>query len=182
MPSLALVVCLPHTCCGDRTYLRENDTTFIVLAFITASPPLMSLSRGSLQYHNNVHGADVLHGVNALLNTTVLNESFSDMEVRVTLAASHVLQRLLRYPELHTPPVSVPHRYSSATALFSHAYSSMLASPQVLSALIAAAVHDANHPGRSSAFVIKTRHPLAILYNDMSVLENHHASTVGSTK
>ena len=117
MPSLALVVCLPHTCCGDRTYLRENDTTFIVLAFITASPPLMSLSRGSLQYHNNVHGADVLHGVNALLNTTVLNESFSDIEVRVTLAASHVLQRLLRYPELHTPPVSVPHRYSSATAL-----------------------------------------------------------------
>ena len=43
-----------------------------------------------------------------------------------------------------------------------------------LAALIAAAIHDLDHPGVSNTFLIKTKHPLAILYNDQSPLENHH--------
>ncbi|CAG9535406.1 unnamed protein product [Cercopithifilaria johnstoni] len=42
--------------------------------------------------------------------------------------------------------------------------------------LIAAAVHDLDHPGRGNAFLINTQQPLALLYNDQSVLENHHIS------
>ncbi|XP_013115209.2 high affinity cAMP-specific and IBMX-insensitive 3',5'-cyclic phosphodiesterase 8 [Stomoxys calcitrans] len=45
------------------------------------------------------------------------------------------------------------------------------------SALIAAAAHDVDHPGRSSAFLCNSNSPLAILYNDLTVLESHHAST-----
>lgn len=43
--------------------------------------------------------------------------------------------------------------------------------------LIAAATHDIDHPGRSSAFLCNANNPLAILYNDMCVLESHHAAT-----
>uniref|UniRef100_A0A0N5D4C0 3',5'-cyclic-nucleotide phosphodiesterase n=1 Tax=Thelazia callipaeda TaxID=103827 RepID=A0A0N5D4C0_THECL len=43
-------------------------------------------------------------------------------------------------------------------------------------ALIAAAVHDLDHPGRGNAFLINTQQPLALLYNDQSVLENHHVA------
>lgn len=43
--------------------------------------------------------------------------------------------------------------------------------------LIAAATHDIDHPGRSSAFLCNADNPLAILYNDMCVLESHHAAT-----
>uniref|UniRef100_A0A914XGW7 Phosphodiesterase n=1 Tax=Plectus sambesii TaxID=2011161 RepID=A0A914XGW7_9BILA len=45
-----------------------------------------------------------------------------------------------------------------------------------MAALIAATIHDLDHPGRGNAFLINTRHSLALLYNDVSVLENHHAA------
>lgn len=43
-------------------------------------------------------------------------------------------------------------------------------------ALISAAAHDIDHPGRSSAFLCNANNFLAVLYNDMCVLESHHAA------
>ncbi|KAL0117113.1 hypothetical protein PUN28_010149 [Cardiocondyla obscurior] len=45
-----------------------------------------------------------------------------------------------------------------------------------VAALIAAAAHDIDHPGRSSQFLCNANSRLAILYNDLSVLESHHAA------
>ncbi|KOX73688.1 High affinity cAMP-specific and IBMX-insensitive 3',5'-cyclic phosphodiesterase 8B [Melipona quadrifasciata] len=45
-----------------------------------------------------------------------------------------------------------------------------------VAALIAAAAHDIDHPGRSSQFLCNSNNKLAILYNDLSVLESHHAA------
>lgn len=42
--------------------------------------------------------------------------------------------------------------------------------------LIAAACHDIDHPGKSSAFLANSSNELAILYNDVSILESHHAA------
>jgi len=46
-----------------------------------------------------------------------------------------------------------------------------------LSLLIAAISHDLAHPGVNNAYLIATNAPLASLYNDISVLENHHCAT-----
>lgn len=43
-------------------------------------------------------------------------------------------------------------------------------------ALIAAICHDIDHPGKTSAFLCNSGSDLAILYNDISVLESHHAA------
>ncbi|CAK6442403.1 unnamed protein product [Pipistrellus nathusii] len=43
-------------------------------------------------------------------------------------------------------------------------------------ALIAATVHDVDHPGRTSPFLCNAGSELAVLYNDLAVLESHHAA------
>jgi hypothetical protein len=43
--------------------------------------------------------------------------------------------------------------------------------------MVSALFHDINHPGFNNIYLINTRDDLALLYNDISVLENYHAYT-----
>ncbi|GCC20632.1 high affinity cAMP-specific and IBMX-insensitive 3',5'-cyclic phosphodiesterase 8A isoform X1 [Chiloscyllium punctatum] len=45
-----------------------------------------------------------------------------------------------------------------------------------VAALIAATVHDVDHPGRTNSFLCNAGSELALLYNDTAVLESHHAA------
>ncbi|XP_041915591.1 cAMP-specific 3',5'-cyclic phosphodiesterase 4D-like isoform X8 [Alosa sapidissima] len=45
---------------------------------------------------------------------------------------------------------------------------------EILAAIFASAIHDVDHPGVSNQFLINTNSELALMYNDVSVLENHH--------
>uniref|UniRef100_A0A158QBU0 Phosphodiesterase n=1 Tax=Hymenolepis diminuta TaxID=6216 RepID=A0A158QBU0_HYMDI len=47
---------------------------------------------------------------------------------------------------------------------------------EILSSIFASAIHDVHHPGLTNQFLVNTGHKLALLYNDASVLENHHLS------
>uniref|UniRef100_UPI00358F0D58 dual specificity calcium/calmodulin-dependent 3',5'-cyclic nucleotide phosphodiesterase 1A-like n=1 Tax=Myxine glutinosa TaxID=7769 RepID=UPI00358F0D58 len=47
---------------------------------------------------------------------------------------------------------------------------------EIFSLIFAAAIHDYDHTGTTNNFHIQTRSDTAILYNDRSVLENHHVS------
>uniref|UniRef100_A0A2K6SRF8 Phosphodiesterase n=1 Tax=Saimiri boliviensis boliviensis TaxID=39432 RepID=A0A2K6SRF8_SAIBB len=56
-----------------------------------------------------------------------------------------------------------------------------------VAALIAATIHDVDHPGRTNSFLCNAGSELAILYNDIAVLESHHAAlafqlTIGDDK
>ncbi|KAM4551423.1 3',5'-cyclic-AMP phosphodiesterase 4B-like isoform 1-T3 [Odontesthes bonariensis] len=45
---------------------------------------------------------------------------------------------------------------------------------EILATIFAAAIHDVDHPGVSNQFLININSELALMYNDDSVLENHH--------
>ena len=52
----------------------------------------------------------------------------------------------------------------------------ILTDSDLLCLFFAAIIHDYDHPGVNNNFLISTLDPRAILYNDRSVLENHHLS------
>jgi hypothetical protein len=52
----------------------------------------------------------------------------------------------------------------------------ILSDEETMSVLFSAIIHDYDHPGYNNAFLANTKSYLATLYNDRSILENHHAA------
>jgi cAMP-specific phosphodiesterase 4 len=63
---------------------------------------------------------------------------------------------------------------SSHVLLSAAALENVFTELEVLATIIAAAVHDVDHPGVTNQYLINTNSELALMYNDESVLENHH--------
>ena len=45
---------------------------------------------------------------------------------------------------------------------------------EVFAAILASSMHDVDHPGTTNQYLVATSSELALMYNDESVLENHH--------
>ncbi|XP_051893599.1 cAMP-specific 3',5'-cyclic phosphodiesterase 4C-like isoform X2 [Pristis pectinata] len=63
---------------------------------------------------------------------------------------------------------------STHVLLLSPALEAVFTDLEVMAAIFASAIHDVDHPGVSNQFLINTNSELALMYNDASVLENHH--------
>jgi len=59
---------------------------------------------------------------------------------------------------------------------FHAATQNILTDLEIFALLFAALIHDLEHTGRTNNFHVNTATDLALLYNDRSVLENHHVS------
>ncbi|KAL6734525.1 hypothetical protein Aduo_005057 [Ancylostoma duodenale] len=110
-----------------------------------------ALERGywDIPYHNRVHAADVLHGCYYL----------TCHPVRPLIGPTTSPDSLLPPPLTPAAPISASMSTLELMALYT-----------------AAAMHDYDHPGRTNAFLVAAEDKKAILYNDRSVLENHHAA------
>ncbi|CAM1328153.1 dnc (predicted) [Pycnogonum litorale] len=63
---------------------------------------------------------------------------------------------------------------STHVLLTSPALDSVFTDLEIFAAIFAAAMHDVDHPGVTNQFLVNTSSELALMYNDESVLENHH--------
>uniref|UniRef100_A0A1I7Z0K2 Phosphodiesterase n=1 Tax=Steinernema glaseri TaxID=37863 RepID=A0A1I7Z0K2_9BILA len=110
-----------------------------------------SLERGywDIPYHNRIHAADVLHAVYYL--------------------TCHPVTAFGARP-------SSPSEASASRDTPRVPFSQHMSNLELMALFTAAAMHDYDHPGRTNAFLVAAEDPKAILYNDRSVLENHHAA------
>ncbi|KAK7944788.1 hypothetical protein WMY93_000516 [Mugilogobius chulae] len=83
---------------------------------------------------------------------------------------SHYHSDVAYHNSLHAADVA----QSTHALLSTPALDAVFTDLEILAAIFAAAIHDVDHPGVSNQFLINTNSELALMYNDESVLENHH--------
>ncbi|XP_070610427.1 cGMP-inhibited 3',5'-cyclic phosphodiesterase 3A isoform X2 [Erythrolamprus reginae] len=123
-----------------------------------------------IPYHNRIHATDVLHAVWYLSTQpipglpTMVNDhgSASDSDSDSGITHGHLGYVLSK---TYTP---TDDNYGCMAG--------NIPSLELMALYVAAAMHDYDHPGRTNAFLVATSAPQAVLYNDRSVLENHHAA------
>ena len=81
-----------------------------------------------------------------------------------------MLQSVTYHNHLHAADVT----QSTHLLLSSSALAQCFTSLEIMAAILACTVHDVDHPGLTNQYLINTANTLAIMYNDESVLENHH--------
>ncbi|XP_050191344.1 cGMP-inhibited 3',5'-cyclic phosphodiesterase 3B isoform X2 [Myiozetetes cayanensis] len=124
-----------------------------------------------IPYHNRIHATDVLHAVWYLTTRPIPgfqqihNDNIMESEME---EASGI------------PPAPVSYISSKSCPIADDSYgclASNIPALELMALYVAAAMHDYDHPGRTNAFLVATNAPQAVLYNDRSVLENHHAAS-----
>ncbi|XP_021257802.1 cGMP-inhibited 3',5'-cyclic phosphodiesterase B, partial [Numida meleagris] len=124
-----------------------------------------------IPYHNRIHATDVLHAVWYL--TTRPIPGFQQIH------NEHVLATDMDEAD-GVVPDQVSYISSKSCHVTDDSYgclASNIPALELMALYVAAAMHDYDHPGRTNAFLVATNAPQAVLYNDRSVLENHHAAS-----
>ncbi|CAH1250436.1 PDE3A [Branchiostoma lanceolatum] len=156
---------------------RVFQDTGLFEAFRVPKQEFMSYFRAlengyrEVPYHNRVHAADVLHACWWL--TTQPIPGFTQVPLEEDEPVSKDPNTLTPPP---TPGLRTP-RASFTGVEESYGILGMnFPALELMALYVAAAMHDYDHPGRTNAFLVATSAPQAVLYNDRSVLENHHAA------
>ncbi|NWS65882.1 PDE3B phosphodiesterase, partial [Crotophaga sulcirostris] len=124
-----------------------------------------------IPYHNRIHATDVLHAVWYL--TTRPIPGFQQMH------NEHIMESDMDEAS-DIDSVQVSYISSKSCCIADDSYgclASNIPALELMALYVAAAMHDYDHPGRTNAFLVATNAPQAVLYNDRSVLENHHAAS-----
>ncbi|XP_028276220.1 cGMP-inhibited 3',5'-cyclic phosphodiesterase A-like isoform X2 [Parambassis ranga] len=122
-----------------------------------------------IPYHNRIHATDVLHAVWYLTTQPV-----PGLPILLAENGIHVDS------ENGITPVATGFLASKMNSVLEEGYGSLaglIPALELMALYVAAAMHDYDHPGRTNAFLVATSAPQALLYNDRSVLENHHAAS-----
>uniref|UniRef100_A0A8C7TFZ5 Phosphodiesterase n=1 Tax=Oncorhynchus mykiss TaxID=8022 RepID=A0A8C7TFZ5_ONCMY len=126
-----------------------------------------------IPYHNRVHATDVLHAVWYLTTRPVPGfQQIHNEHVTGSDTGNSGIS-----------PGRVSYASSKSSSISDDNYGCLawnIPALELMALYVAAAMHDYDHPGRTNAFLVATNAAQAVLYNDRSVLENHHAASAWS--
>ncbi|XP_016929322.2 high affinity cAMP-specific and IBMX-insensitive 3',5'-cyclic phosphodiesterase 8 isoform X3 [Drosophila suzukii] len=163
----------------------STRTATIVPAKMKSNPIIMELLDESLSWDFDIFKLEEITDYHPLLYLGM--EMFRRFDVFATLNIDeNVCKAWLAVIEAHYRKGNTYHNSTHAADVMqaTGAFITQLTNKDMhvmdrmeeATALIAAAAHDVDHPGRSSAFLCNSNDALAVLYNDLTVLENHHAA------
>ncbi|XP_026173807.1 cGMP-inhibited 3',5'-cyclic phosphodiesterase A-like isoform X2 [Mastacembelus armatus] len=121
-----------------------------------------------IPYHNRTHATDVLHAVWYLTTQPVPGLPTLPTENGIHTNSENGIA-----------PGATGFLVSKMNSVLEEGYGTLaglIPALELMALFVAAAMHDYDHPGRTNAFLVATSAPQALLYNDRSVLENHHAA------
>ncbi|XP_065657890.1 3',5'-cyclic-AMP phosphodiesterase 4C isoform X8 [Hydra vulgaris] len=88
----------------------------------------------------------------------------------INIIESHYVSEVSFHNSLHAADVV----HATHCLLSSSVFEGVFNDLEMLAAIIASAIHDVDHPGVNNQFLVNTSSQMALMYNDESVLENHH--------
>lgn len=124
-----------------------------------------------IPYHNRIHATDVLHAVWYLTTRPIPGlQQIHNNHGTGTEAESDGQLGSGQMAYISSKSCCIPDETYGCL-------SANIPALELMALYVAAAMHDYDHPGRTNAFLVATNAPQAVLYNDRSVLENHHAAS-----
>ncbi|CAJ0921097.1 unnamed protein product [Ranitomeya imitator] len=154
-----LCVCKPQHMGQERDLLKTFRIP--VETFITYMMTLEDHYHADVAYHNNIHAADVAQSTHVLLSTPAL-EPQTNLDFTSGKYENNVKGNI--------GGLSTALQNAADKPLMPAVFTDL----EIMAAIFASAIHDVDHPGVSNQFLINTNSELALMYNDASVLENHH--------
>ncbi|OWZ16304.1 3'5'-cyclic nucleotide phosphodiesterase [Phytophthora megakarya] len=190
-PIAFLAKTLRRTCSGSRLTLLSLLDTFLSSSGDTASSKKLWTPDKLLALSATSQELDLFafaHACTSPLTTLLLatlesNGIFANLPLRIESVADFAQEIENRY-QPKNPYHNALHAASvvwDINFFLRKLQAPKLAPVQLFSALVAAAIHDVNHPGVNNAFLVATTAPLAIKYSDDSVLERMHLAEAFQT-
>uniref|UniRef100_A0A3P9HNQ1 Phosphodiesterase n=1 Tax=Oryzias latipes TaxID=8090 RepID=A0A3P9HNQ1_ORYLA len=153
------------------TYTLFQDTCLFEIFKIPVREFMSYFHALENEYTYHVHATDVLHAVWYL--TTQPIPGFQQIHNEHVTGSD-------TDSDSGISPGRISYASSKSSSISDDSYGCLawnIPALELMALYVAAAMHDYDHPGRTNAFLVATNAPQAVLYNDRSVLENHHAAS-----
>jgi len=169
----------------DNLFVREGGATELQLVnevsrLPTSIPFLERIHSWHLdpfEFHKATHNAGLVVGGFKLLQEYGLIDKFRLSQNRLLIYLREIQDGYRKSNPYHNCIHALDVMLNTNYFIRCEAVANLMTPLDMLACLLAAAIHDHEHPGVNNNFLALTKHDLAITYNDQSILENHHVAS-----
>lgn len=160
----------------DPRELNRLEAILLETAVQDAISNLDSWGVDVFDFHEKTQNSGLVAGAHHLMQSYGLIDRFN-LDVPKMVAYFRRIQEGYHSNPYHNCVHALDVMLNTSYFMRQEAIAKLFTPLDQLAAILAAAIHDHNHPGLNNQFLIATRHEWAVRYNDQSVLESHHIAS-----